>query len=177
MSALLKMPQVASSSQTLKTHLWGSGSPAVAPVDLWVPRGTSTVVTTHTSLGRPLVSSGTRRPADICSDERPETQSSGILRFKVGKRIKTRATQSAESAPLAFSYLNVCLNKSQRHKMRRNILLGTVACTCRVLKVLGPVLLSKTALKNPYIRSYFHFFCEKQKINKRLEKHMKHNSA
>lgn len=43
----------------------------------------------HTRLGHPLVTSGTRPPEDNRSDERPETRASGILRFKVGKCIKT----------------------------------------------------------------------------------------
>lgn len=48
-------------------------------------------------------------------------------------------------APLTFSYLNTYFNKSKKYQMRRDILLVIVIGICQVL---GPILLSKTAIKN-----------------------------
>lgn len=50
---------------------------------------------------------GAGPPADNRPDECPETRASDILRFKVGKCIKTRTTQSAVSCATHFLTLNV----------------------------------------------------------------------
>lgn len=87
----LGMPQVHSSSQ--KLH----GGPAISrPVrgDPW-RHVAPLLLLAHARLGHPLVSSGARPPADNRSDASPGTPASGILRFKVGKCIKTRTMQSA----------------------------------------------------------------------------------
>lgn len=68
----------------------------------------------HARLGHPLVTSGTRPPADNHSDECPETRASGILRFKVGKCIKTGTTQSAVFCAINFLALKFSLKKERR---------------------------------------------------------------
>lgn len=106
---LLRMPQVHSSSQKPR----GPGTPGTDRGDLWAPRGITAVVNTHTRPGHPLVTSGTRPPAENCAEECPESPASGILRFKVGKCIKTRTTQSAVFCAINFLVLK-CLSKEEQ---------------------------------------------------------------
>lgn len=85
MPALPRMPHVHSSAEATRTR--DPPERARRPVG----------ATWHhccfpTCLGHPLVTSGTRPPADNCSEECPETRASDILRFKVGKCIKKRTT-------------------------------------------------------------------------------------
>ena len=72
--------------------------------------GAPLLLSPHARLGHPLVSSGTRPPADNRSDERPGTPASGILRFKVGKCIKTRTMYSAVFCAINFLALR-CRSK------------------------------------------------------------------
>lgn len=102
----LGMPQVHGSSQ--KLH----GGPAISRPDrgdLWAPRGTAAAVS-NARPGHPLVSSGTRPPADNRSDARPGTPASGILRFKAGKCIRTRTMHSAVFCAINFLVLR-CRSK------------------------------------------------------------------
>lgn len=101
----------------------------------------------HTHPGHPLVTSGTLRPADDCYRECPETQASGILRFKVGKRIKTRAMQSAVFCAINF-LVYTCPNKNQRYKTEGNISLLIVTAMCYAWKGLDPILPFQGTFKN-----------------------------
>lgn len=92
---LNRISQVHRASQKLR----GPGILRADGDDLCAPRGT-TCCSYHTRPGHPLVTSGTGPPADNYSDECPETRASGILRFKVGKCIRTRTTPSAVSCTI-----------------------------------------------------------------------------
>lgn len=66
------------------------------------------------------------------------------------------------SAPLTFSHVDACLNKCERYKIRRSVLLVMVIGICRVL---GHTLLSKTAFKNPRSEVFSFPLWKLQRIN------------
>lgn len=111
----------------------------------------------HTRPGHPLVTSGTRPPAGNCSDECPESPASSILRFKVGKCMETRTTQSAVFCAINFLVLK-CLSEEER-KVHNHKEYFTSDCDWQ-LPILGHSLLSKTAFKKSLDQNSFHFLCE-----------------
>lgn len=68
----------------------------------------SLLLPAHTHRGHPLITSGTRPPADNCSDKCPESPASSILRFDVGRCIEMSTTQSAVWCAINFLLLQ-CL--------------------------------------------------------------------
>lgn len=71
-------------------------------------------------------------------------RASDILRFKVGKCIKTRTTQSAVSCTTHFLALNAHLKKSKRYKIGRTVVPVVVIGICPVL---GPIWFPTPAFK------------------------------
>lgn len=133
-------PRVHSSSEAEP----GPGIPGRERGEATSGRYVAPLLLAHTP-GHPLVTSGAGPPADNCSDECPEMRASDILRFKVGKWIKTRTTQSAVSCTTHFLALNAHLRKSKRYKIVLVVVIG-------ICPVLGPIWFPKPALK---IRSVF----------------------
>lgn len=133
--------------------------------DLWVPRGTAAVVSTHARSGhtRYLRSQATSRlPAT-----RMSVQSLEPLAFPGSRLENALRREPAVSSTLRhvlFWYLNAYLNKSKRYRITKNILLVIVSGICCVL---GHIFLSKTAFKNP---KFSFLLWNLQKINKKQRK-------
>lgn len=149
-------PKVHSSSQKHR----GPGIPRTDRGDLWPPRGTTVAVTTHAWDTHLLPQeSGHQQITAQMSVQRLEPPAFSGSRLENALRREPRSQQY--SAPLTFSYLNTYLNKSKRYQIRRNILLlVTVIGTCHVM---GDILLSKAAFKNPRSK-VFSFLCENSRV-------------
>lgn len=164
MPALPGMPQVRSSPQRHR----GPGIPGTDRGDLWVPRGTAAVVTTHAQDTHLLPPEpGHRQITAQTSVQRLEPLACSGSRLENALGREPRSQQY--SAQLTFSSLNAYLNKSKRYKNQKGYFTGD--CD-RPLPCTG----CSGSLKPQRSSEVFSFLCENsrfffffRKINKKQE--------